>query len=178
LAIHAFHNTENEFIRAEACFQLARSYHIQGDLDQAFRYYYQATQFNSNTFILPYFGLGQTYIYKNESDNAAACFEKILKAFPGNYESMKILASLYSSSKDPEKRELAKQNFKKVTELCPDDVEAWIELGQLLESSDIPGALSAYGVATKILKESLQEEIPPEILNNVASLHFRLGKLS
>ena len=41
LAMHAFHNTENEAIRAETCFQLARSYHVQGELDQAFQYYYQ-----------------------------------------------------------------------------------------------------------------------------------------
>jgi RNA polymerase-associated protein CTR9 len=177
LAIHAFHNTENELIRAEACYQLARSYHIQGDLDQAFRYYYQATQFNPNSFILPYFGLGQIYLYKNEPENAANCFEKILKAYPGNYEAMKILGSIYSGSKEPEKRELAKQNFKKVTDLLPDDVEAWIELGQLLESNDIQGALAAYNIATRILKDKIQEEVPPEILNNVASLHFRLGKI-
>jgi RNA polymerase-associated protein CTR9 len=114
-------------------------------------------------------------LHRGEPENAANCFEKILKACPGNYESMKILASIYAASKEPEKRELAKQHFKKVCELYPDDVEAWIELAQLLESSDIPGALSAYAVATKILKEHLQADIPPEILNNVASLHFRLG---
>ena len=69
------------------------------------------------------------------------------------------------------------QNFKKVTELCPDDVEAWIELAQMLEPTDIQGALSAYGIATKILKEKVHEDIPPEILNNVASLHYRLGNI-
>ena len=115
------------------------------------------------------------YIYKSDFENAALCFEKVLKSSPGNYESLKILASIYSNSKDHEKREIAKQNFKKVTEQCPDDVEAWIELAQLLEVNDIQGALNAYGIATKILKEKVQEEIPPEILNNVASLHYRLG---
>lgn len=29
LALHAFHNTENEAIQAESCYQLARSFHIQ-----------------------------------------------------------------------------------------------------------------------------------------------------
>ena len=115
------------------------------------------------------------YIYKQDPENAALCFERVLKSCPGNYEAMKILGSIYSGSKDPEKKELAKQNFKKVTELCPEDVEAWIELAQMLEPNDIQGALSAYGIATKILKEKVQEDIPPEILNNVASLHFRLG---
>jgi RNA polymerase-associated protein CTR9 len=174
LAMHAFHNTENEAIRAETCYQLARSYHIQGDLEQAFQYYYQATQFNSTNFILPYFGLGQMYVYKSDFENAAVCFEKVLKTSPGNYESLKILASIYSKSKDHEKREIAKQNLKKVTEQCPDDVEAWIELAQLLETNDIQGALHAYGTATKILKD-VTAEVPAEILNNVASLHYRLG---
>lgn len=32
LALHAFHNTENEGMRAESCFQLARSFHIQVSL--------------------------------------------------------------------------------------------------------------------------------------------------
>lgn len=39
---------------------------------------------------------------------AAVCFEKVLKAMPGNYETMKILGSLYSNSEDMEKKETAK----------------------------------------------------------------------
>lgn len=88
---------------------------------------------------------------------------------------MKILGSIYADSKDLEKKELAKMHFKKVTELCPDDVEAWIELAQILEANDIQAALNAYGIATRILKDKILEQVPPEILNNVASLHYRLG---
>ena len=40
-ALHAFHNTENEAMRSESCYQLARHFHVQGDYDQAFQYYYQ-----------------------------------------------------------------------------------------------------------------------------------------
>lgn len=29
LAMHAFHNTENEYMQAESCYQLARSFHVQ-----------------------------------------------------------------------------------------------------------------------------------------------------
>lgn len=96
--------------------------------------------------------------------------------------------------------------MKKVTEQYPDDVEAWIELAQILEQTDIQvltltfhilndvflfvlwvnltlstvkmqGALSAYGTATRILQEKVQADVPPEILNNVGALHFRLGNL-
>ncbi|KAI2558756.1 CTR9 homolog, Paf1/RNA polymerase II complex component, partial [Homo sapiens] len=59
LALHAFHNTEVEAMQAESCYQLARSFHVQEDYDQAFQYYYQATQFASSSFVLPFFGLGQ-----------------------------------------------------------------------------------------------------------------------
>ncbi|XP_061599027.1 RNA polymerase-associated protein CTR9 homolog [Cololabis saira] len=177
LALHAFHNTEVEAMQAESCYQLARSFHVQEDYDQAFQYYYQATQFASPTFVLPFFGLGQMYVYRRDKENAAQCFEKVLKAYPNNYETMKILGSLYATSEDQEKRDIAKGHLKKVTEQYPDDVEAWIELAQILEQTDIQGALSAYGTATRILQEKVQADVPPEILNNLGALHFRLGNL-
>lgn len=138
LALHAFHNTEVEAMQAESCYQLARSFHVQvgsqpivkqltvcsllylmslkrlfflflqEDYDQAFQYYYQATQFASSTFVLPFFGLGQMYVYRRDKENAAQCFEKVLKAYPNNYETMKILGSLYATSDDQEKRDIAK----------------------------------------------------------------------
>lgn len=119
LALHAFHNTENEAMRAESCYQLARSYHIQGDFDQAFQYYYQATQFASPQFVLPQFGLGQMYIHRSDLDNASQCFEKVLKIHQGNYETMKILGSLYAQSSNQTKKDQAKAYLKKVTEQCP-----------------------------------------------------------
>jgi len=71
LALHAFHNTENESMRAESCYQLARAFHVQNDYDQAFQYYYQSTQFASANFVLPYYGLGQMYIYKSDTNNVS-----------------------------------------------------------------------------------------------------------
>ena len=35
---------------------------LQEDYDQAFQYYYQATQFAAQGYVLPHFGLGQMYI--------------------------------------------------------------------------------------------------------------------
>lgn len=68
---------------------------------------------------------------------AAQCFEKVLKAQPGNYETMKILGSLYANSPSQLQRDIARQHLKKVTERFPDDVEAWIELAQILEQNDL-----------------------------------------
>jgi len=189
LALHAYHNTENEAIQAESCYQLARSFHAEGDYDQAFQYYYQSFQFASPTFVLPHFGLGQMYLAKKDGNDQAnkekACnhFEIVLKTFPDNYETMKILASLYCESDDPEKLEKAKKFFKKVTENQPEDVEAWVELAQLLErqpssNEGVQGALKAYGKATMLIRSKVEQDIPPEILNNIAGLHFRLGNFN
>merc|ERR1719471_1983902 len=161
LALHAFHNTENEAMRAESCYQLARHFHVQGDYDQAFQYYYQATQFASPTFVLPHFGLGQMYVYRGDTENASQCFEKVLKAQPGNEE----------------KRKVAETHLRKVTEQFSEDVEAWIELAQILEQTDLQESLKSYKTATRILQDKVEAEVPPEILNNVGSLNFRLGKL-
>lgn len=90
---------------------------------------------------------------------------------------MKILGSLYANSTSQSKRDIAKAHLKKVTEQFPDDIEAWIELAQILEQNDLQGSLQAYATATQILKDKVKEDIPPEILNNVAALHYRLGNL-
>lgn len=44
---------------------------LQNDYDQAFQYYYQATQFASPNFILPHFGLGQMYIARGDTNNVS-----------------------------------------------------------------------------------------------------------
>ena len=67
---------------------------------------------------------------------AAQCFEKVLAIQSGNYETMKILGSLYANSPSEKKRETAKDLLKKVTDEFADDVEAWIELGAVLEATD------------------------------------------
>lgn len=90
---------------------------------------------------------------------------------------MKILGSLYANSPSQSKRDTAKSHLKKVTEQVPDDFEAWIELAQILEQNDLQGSLAAYGKATSILAEHVGGDVHPEILNNVAALHYRMGNL-
>ncbi|KAJ8969598.1 hypothetical protein NQ314_001677 [Rhamnusium bicolor] len=108
---------------------------------------------------------------------AAQCFEKVLKAQPGNYETMKILGALYAGSSSQSKRDIAKVHLKKVTDQFPDDIEAWIELAQILEQSDLQASLSAYETAMQLLRKNVQSEIPVEILNNVGALQYRYAKL-
>lgn len=44
-------------------------HNFQNNYDQAFQYYYQATQFAPVTFVLPHYGLGQMYIYGGDMEN-------------------------------------------------------------------------------------------------------------
>lgn len=46
-----------------------------------------------------------------DPENAAQCFEKVLAAQSGNYETMKILGSIYATSADSQKRESAKVSY-------------------------------------------------------------------
>ena len=71
---------------------------------------------------------------------------------------------------------MAENHLKKVTDQFPEDVEAWIELAQILEQTDLGESLKCYKTATKILQDKVEADVPPEILNNVGSLNFRLGK--
>lgn len=44
---------------------------LQEDYDQAFQYYYQSTQFAPANFVLPFFGLGQMYIFRGDNENVS-----------------------------------------------------------------------------------------------------------
>lgn len=104
---------------------------------------------------------------------AAQCFEKVLKCEPENYETMKILGSLYANSSSQSKRDVAKDYLKKVTSREPDDVEAWIELAQILEQSDPHDSLKSYNTAVKLFHDKVKVPVPPEISNNIGSLNYR-----
>ena len=177
LATFAYHSTENQAMQAESCFHLARAFHAKEEHTQAFQYYYKSTLCAPSNFVLPHFGLGQQYIYQGDTENAAQCFERVLKAQPGNYETMRILGALYANSDNEEKREIAKSHLKKVTDHFNDDVEAWVELAQILAQTDWQASLNANMTAIKIFTEKVGAEPPPEILNNMGSLHYRLGNI-
>ena len=68
---------------------------------------------------------------------AIQCFEKVLASQPNNYETLKILGSLYANSKVASQVAQAKKLLEKVTQQYPDDVEAWIELASILEATDV-----------------------------------------
>ena len=48
-----------------------------------------------------------------------------------------------------------------MTEQFPEDVEAWIELAQILEQSDLGESLKSYNTATKILQDKVRSPETP-----------------
>ena len=46
-------------------------------------------------------------------------------------------------------------HLKKVTELFPEDVEAWIEYAQILEQTDVHESLKSYSTVTSLLSDKV-----------------------
>lgn len=65
-------------------------------------------------FTLAHYGLGQMYLAKGEIAKAITSFEAVIKKYPDNYETLKILASLYAHTG---KRDKAIHNFRRITEV-------------------------------------------------------------
>jgi len=41
--------------------------------------------------------------------------------------------------------------------------------------TQLKGSMDAYNMAIKLLTDTVKIDIPPELLNNIGSLYFRLG---
>jgi RNA polymerase-associated protein CTR9 len=114
------------------------------------------------------------YLAKGETAKAIASFEVVHKKYPENYETLKVLASLYAHTG---KRDKAIHHFRRITETHPKDTEAWVELGDLVErQKNYTEALKAYEKATGLL-QAQGEPVPIELWNNVGVLRHQLGNI-
>eukprot|EP00124_Ichthyophonus_hoferi_P005871 Ihof_evm2s1008 gene=Ihof_evmTU2s1008 len=173
LALIAFHNTNSDEIKAESCYIIGRTYQRQELYDQAFQFYFQASKFNPE--LLPaQYGLGQMYIFKSQLKQAAECFEKVDKSLKGNYETLRILGTIYIQQGKEEK---AREYLKQVVTMRPSDIEAWIEYGSLLEAVDPAAARDAYLKVKTLLTDEAKTDVPPELWNNIGCLSQNLGDM-
>ena len=102
LAQGAVSHTEVPEIKAEAYYHLAQNDHKDGNFQSAYSNYLKAVQ-KWPDFVLAQFGLGQMYIHRKEYSKAINCFETVLKRYPDNQDSLKILGSLYAQMGDLDK---------------------------------------------------------------------------
>jgi tetratricopeptide (TPR) repeat protein len=172
LAQKALHSTQAPRARAEACFQIARAHHAQDDLDKALQYYQQATKLQADH-PLALYGLGQAHMHRNEDDAALACFEKVLKAFPDNWEVMFAVGSLLANKRDA--RDRARTLLQRSSELRPNDANVWLRYAQHLEAlADYAASLQAYRKGAALLQRA-GERVPAEVHNNIAVLASMQG---
>lgn len=153
-------------LRSECYFTLGQCAHAQNDYENAFRHYTQAARLDQN-FILAQFSLGQMYLHQKDIAKACTSFESVLEKHPHNYETLKILGSIYTKQ---HKKELALEKLHLVVKANPEDYEAWIEIAQLLEISKPKQALEAYEKALASI-----ENPPSELWNNIAILRHKTG---
>jgi RNA polymerase-associated protein CTR9 len=174
-AKEAYFSTGVRRMRAESCYHIARAHHIREQFDQAQKYYDHAT-FLWPDYLLPQYGLGQCYAQAKKWAEAIACFDKILKVQPGSYEARKMMACVCARSGDAAK---AQEHFRRLVDSEKErrvDEEVWIEMAALCEATDAsaPRALEYYGRAREALRKKGATPAP-ELLNNMAALHHKLG---
>ncbi|CAI9787594.1 unnamed protein product [Fraxinus pennsylvanica] len=160
--------------KSHSFYNLARSYHSKGGYEKAGRYYLASIQEvnKPQEFVLPYYGLGQVQMKMGDLRSASSNFEKVLEVQPENCETLKVLGHIYVQL---EQKERAKQLLKKATKVNPQDPKAFLDLGELLISTDECAALDAFETAHNLLKMG-NEEVPIELLNNIGVLHFERGE--
>lgn len=161
--------------KSHSYYNLARSYHSKGDYETASRYYWASVkEINKpSEFVFPYYGLGQVQLKLGEIKNALSNFEKVLEVYPDNCETLKVLGHIYVQLGQTEK---AQEFLRKAAKIDPRDAQAFLDLGELLISTDTGAALDAFKTARGLLKKG-GEEVPIEVLNNIAVIHFEREEL-
>ncbi|KAK8523258.1 hypothetical protein V6N13_113206 [Hibiscus sabdariffa] len=161
--------------KSHSFYNLARSYHSKGDFEKA-GYYYMASIKEINKpveFVFPYYGLGQVKLKSGDFRSALSNFEKVLEVYPDNCETLKALGHIYVQLGQVEK---AQEFMRKASKIDPRDAQAFLDLGELLISSDTGAALDAFKMARNLLEKGGQP-VPVEVLNNIGVLHFEREEL-
>ncbi|CAK9141000.1 unnamed protein product [Ilex paraguariensis] len=160
--------------KSHSYYNLARSYHSKGDYEKAVRYYMASVKESNKPqeFVLPYYGLGQVHLKLGDLKSSLSNFEKVLEVYPENCETLKVLGHIYVQLGYTKK---AQEFLKKATKNDPRDAQAFLDLGELLISTDAGDALDAFKTARNLLKKD-GEEVPIELFNNIGVLHFERGE--
>ncbi|XP_020260764.1 protein CTR9 homolog isoform X2 [Asparagus officinalis] len=170
----ALATSNHALTRSHSYYNLGRSYHSKGDFEKAGCYYMASVKEinRKQDFVLPYYGLGQVQLKSGDLRSSLSNFEKVLEVYPENCECLKTVGHIYIQL---HKNEKALEIFRRATRSDPRDAQAFIELGELLISSDPQAALDAYRSALSLSKKD-DKGVPTEILNNMGVLYFETGE--
>ena len=158
--------------------------------DEAFQFFLRAVQENPKN-IEAEFGLGQIYLDSQNFSDAEKCFIICKEIMDENkkvsFKVLKYLAYILSITKRKEIEKII-DLYKQAISVKNDDIDCYIKLAELLSLKSPEESIKYYQEAIKFIKENeknkeqFQEniysnQILPEILNNMACILLRLGKV-
>ncbi|KAI8901967.1 hypothetical protein BC833DRAFT_575185 [Globomyces pollinis-pini] len=160
MATLALKNTKSRLLQAEALAIKGRIAQKEKKYEEAFEYFKQAAAANPKSNHIQY-SLSQLYAYKGDFENATTNLKNILKDDPTDYDTLKLLFSLYTCSPD---------SLKKL-----ESIETKKEKGPAAPAN-VSNAQSVFESLKKMLRETQEvdgkeEEVKfsdPELLADIA----------
>lgn len=157
-------------VKAETMYILGKLAHIQGNLDEAYRNYFESTRLNGEL-KMSQFGLGQCLVARKDYINAIGCLEKVLTTFTNNHEATRLLGLLLmeSSGKNVGRcPELLTKALKDHQDSPNELADIYLSLGYLLAERNQEEALQVYLKAKELDPERFEGN--PMLLNNLGVL--------
>ena len=164
-----FLSTKVPAIKAESCWLMGRVYQVQGDYENAEKFYRQSGKLDSS-FSPALFCYSQLLVLRKDYLGAVECLEKVLKSLPNSPDTLALLGFILA--KDSNKRRKALRHLDRAIELNPKDPTIHMMYATVLRGSvvDFSKALEAYGRSIELL-ESAGEKVSPNTFNNIGVLN-------
>ncbi|XP_017835367.1 RNA polymerase-associated protein CTR9 homolog [Drosophila busckii] len=169
---NAFVNANTPQLRAQSCYQIARSYHAFRNFDRAFNFYGHAVRMRAKNYAPPHLGLAQIYIRRQQLQQAYQELRIVLQLLPQHRFSMLLLSTLYG---ELGQLQLSVQTFQQ----CQEDIASCLGLAVSYERARLfPQAISAQQSAINVWsKKQTAQPVPSEWLNNLGALQFHNSEL-
>lgn len=168
---NAYLFTDNVRLKAQNCYQIARSFHGMHKYESAYTFYAKADVCDED-YAPPHLGLAQMYIRRGQLECAERSLRKLLQLMPHQPQARRMLATLYAQEYSASKLDTARQLFEKVLHTnAEDDYDLWLGLARVYERKQLwQQALSSYGHAVDVFQRSSKGScrIPMAWLNNMA----------
>ncbi|KAH9247786.1 hypothetical protein BASA84_001432 [Batrachochytrium salamandrivorans] len=183
----ALRMTNSKMSRAHSLALKARIAQAEKKYDLSYELFVQANELNPDSTLIQ-FGLGQLNIYKKKFEEAMIPLEKVLAKEQDSYETLMIAAAVYSQVPDSALKVTEKlDHLKKLLrsyymegqdaksnpeeEDYVTDPELLIDMGCYFAKHDIKQAQKAFDRAIRILEDTPEMSVAPELLNNLGALY-------
>lgn len=169
---NAYRSTDNGQLKAQNCYQIARSFHAMHNFDKAFDFYGEADIMCDTDYAPPHMGLAQMYAHRGQLDSAEQSLCTFLQLMPNQPQALRMLATLYAQLDSDSNLDTAVQIFEKELDTTAnDDYDLWLGLARVYERKQLwQQALNSYEHAVNIFQcvTNGSSQIPPAWLNNIA----------